>query len=296
MSSKYVDNALFIGRPTEHQAQLASCNSMVRSSTECPADIGPRDSRELVKEEIRDFVLTMLGAPVVKVELDIQNLNLAVNQALKYVEEYAPRDYFNYYVLDTVPGKSVYKMPPDVGAIRNVFYKTQPRNAFNAQDLGGAIPLEYFAGGGGLGGGGSGGLVNPVQPIWGQMGEWVLYKQYEQMYSNISSQIGGWEWVSDHKHIKLYPTPSGCDKAYVHYLQKCKDWQEVLISMQEGALAYAKIMLGRIRSKYTGSYGPSNSGLQLDGQALLQEGNEELKQWKEDLIGKFGDILAITMA
>jgi hypothetical protein len=65
--------------------------------------------------------------------------------------------------------------------------------------------------------------------------------------------------------------------------------------MQEGALAFAKIMLGRIRSKYQGTYGPSNSGVSLDGQMLLQEGAEELKQWKEELIYKWGDLLPISM-
>lgn len=288
----YNSNMIFIGRPTEKDIRGNSCNSCSGNSTECPPDIGPRPNRERVKEEIRDYVLNMLGAPQVQIELDQQNLDFAVNQSMKYVEEFAPRDFFSYYVIDSVPGKSVYKMPPDIGAIRNVYYKTQPRQAFNANDLGGAIPLSYFTGGNysGL----SGGFIDPTQPVWGNMGEWVAYKSYEQMYSQLSGQIGGWEWVNDHQHIKIYPTPCGCDRIIIHYLQKCKDWQEVLISMQEGALAYAKQILGRIRSKYEGSYGPANSGLRLDGTTLLQEANEELRQWKEDLINKWGDLFYIT--
>jgi hypothetical protein len=289
-------NMMYIGRPTEQDFARASCNAGNPNSLDCPDDIGPRPNRERVKEEVRDYVLLMLGAPVIKIELDIQQLNKAVDQAMKYVEEFAPRDFFNYYNFVTEPGKSVYKLPPDIGVVRNVFYKKQARMSFNAQDLGGSIPLEYFAGSSGMGTGlGGGGMINPVSPMWGAMGEWVLYKQYEQMFSRTSSQIGGWEWVNDHRHIKLYPVPCGCEKVIVHYLQKCKDWQEVLISMQEGALAYAKVMLGRIRSKYQGTYGPSNSGLQLDGQQLVQEGQEELKEWKDDLINKWGDILPITM-
>jgi hypothetical protein len=39
----------------------------------------------------------------------------------------------------------------------------------------------------------------------------------------------------------------------------------------------------------------SGGGMQLDGQQILQEGLEEYKQWKEDLIYKFSAPLSITM-
>jgi hypothetical protein len=60
--------------------------------------------------------------------------------------------------------------------------------------------------------------------------------------------------------------------------------------MQEGALAFTKIILGRIRSKISNPPGP-NGGVQLDGQAILQEGLQEKKEWEEKLLNKFGDIL-----
>jgi hypothetical protein len=126
------------------------------------------------------------------------------------------------------------------------------------------------------------------------MGEWVLYKQYEQMYSRISSNLGGWEWVSGFRHIKLYPVPFRPTKVIVHYLQKQKDWNEITDAMIVGAVCWAKIMLGRIRGKYQQIPGPGGGG-QLDGQQLLQEGQEELKQWREDLITRWGDLLPITL-
>ena len=235
----------------------------------------------------------MLGAPAITIELDQQQLDLAVDQALKIFEDYAPREYFDYYVFHAIPGKSVYELPPDVGLVRNVFYKETGEFAFQATDLQGAIPIEYFYPGGSYASI-QGGLIDPIQPIWGRMGEWVLYKQYEQMYSRISSNLGGWEWVGGFRHIKLYPTPFRPHKVIVHYLQKMKDWGEVTEAMQMGALAYAKIMLGRIRSRYPNIAGPNNSGGN-DGQQLLQEGQEDFKQWREDLIGRWGDVLPITL-
>jgi hypothetical protein len=218
---------------------------------------------------------------------------LAVDESLKIFEDYAPREHFQYYVFPTTAGKSVYDLPAEVGMVRNVFYKEQGTFAFQASDLDGAIPIEYFYPGGAYSSI-QGGLIDPIQPIWGRMGEWVLYKQYEQMYSRVASNLGGWEWLGGLGSIKLYPTPGATQRVIVHYLQKHKDWGEVTQAMQEGALAFSKIMLGRIRSKYANPPGPGG-GLQLDGQQLLQEGMDDKTQWEEKLINKWGDILPITM-
>lgn len=290
-------NTLVIGRPSKDSVSTAQCNSTC--SDLGPVDplnkskLGPRPNREKVRQQIREYILHMLGAPAIKLELDEQNIDFCVDQALKIVEDYAPREFFSYYVFIATPGKSVYEMPPDVGIVRNVFYKKSATFAFQASDLDGAIPVEYFYPGGAYASI-QGGLIDPIQPIWGRMGEWVLYKQYEQMYSRASSNVGGWEWVGGLKHIKLYPVPYVPQKVIVHYLQKNKDWAEVSQAMQEGALTYAKEILGRIRSKFGNPPGPGG-GIQLDGQALLQEAREDREKWFENLINKFSDILPITL-
>lgn len=298
-------NTLFVGRPSQQQydqqcgtggtkSATGSCGTTACNSPVAPHDrkLSPRKYREKVREDIKDYVLLMLGAPVVKVELDQQNLDLAVDQSMKIFEDYAGREYFDYYTFFTSPGKSVYRMPDDVGMIRNVFYKETGQMGFQASDLGGAIPLEYFYPGGGEGA--MGGMLNPIQPIWGRAGEWVLYKQYEQMFSRTSSNLGGWEWVSDPGYVKLYPVPCRAQKVIVHYLQKCKDWKEVNQAMQEGALAHAMIMLGHIRGKYAQPPGPGG-GMALDGEYMKTKGWEMKEKWQEELIYKFGDILPITL-
>lgn len=283
-------NVLAIARPTK-DAMGMPCSTNYNLGPVDPLDknkLSPRRNRDKVREQIRDYVLLMLGAPVITLELDDQQMDLCIDQTLKILEMYAGREYYDYYVFNTVPGQSIYRMPPDVGYIRNVFYKKFPQFAFQSSDLNGAIPVEYFYPGGAYSSI-QGGLIDPIQPVWGRMGEWVLYKQYEMMYSRVSSNIGGWEWVSGFKNVKIYPIPYRVQAVIVHYMQKLRDWDEVTQAMQEGALAHAKIILGRIRSKYSSPPGPGG-GMQLDGQQLLQEGLEEYKQWKEDLIYKFGDV------
>jgi hypothetical protein len=290
-------NTLVIGRPTQDALASACCQSSCSDLGHVDplnkSQLGPRKNREKVRMQIRDYILHMLGAPVLQIELDEQNIDFCIDQALKIVEDYAPREYFNYYVFITTPGKSVYELPPEVGLVRNVHWKKAGQFAFQASDLDGAIPVEYFYPGGSYASI-QGGLIDPIQPIWGRAGEWVLYKNYEQMYSRVSSNIGGWEFVNDTHHIKIYPTPGGGQKVMVQYLQRMKDWDEVTQSMQEGALIYAKMILGRIRGKYKNPPGP-NSGIQLDGDTLLQEAREDMKEWRNDLIWRFGEPLIITL-
>jgi len=290
-------NTLAIGRPS--QDNISNLNCLSCSSDIGHADpldknqLGPRKKREKVREQLRDYILHMLGAPVISIELDEQNIDFCIDQSLMIIEHYAPRDFFQYYTFFTNPGVSVYKLPPEIGYVRNVFYKEQGTFAFQASDLDGAIPVEYFYPGGAYASI-QGGLIDPVQPIWGRMGEWVLYKQYEQMYSRVSSNLGGWEWLGGYEHIKVYPVPYRTQRVIVEYIQKNKDWDRVSQAMQEGALTYAKEILGRIRGKYKNPPGP-NGGVQLDGDQLLQEAREDRKQWMEDLIYKFGDFPPITM-
>jgi hypothetical protein len=307
MSSCCGTNTLAIGRPSQQKFDQLCASSTKTSAGGCggtPAcgnfhqahdrKIGPRKFREKVREDIKDYVLAMLGAPTVIVELDRQGLDIAVDQALMIFEEYAGAEYFEYFTFPTLPGKSVYKLPDDVGVVKNVFYKQDANFSFTAHDLGGAIPIEYFYPGGAYGSI-QGGLIDPTQPIWGRMGEWVLYKGYETMFARTSSQIGGWEWVSDTNHIKLYPTPCRNHKVIVHYLQKCKDWKQVNQAMGEGALAHAMIMLGHIRGKFASPPGPGG-GMQLDGDYMRTKGWELKQKWQEELLTRFSTYqLPITM-
>lgn len=287
-----ISNTLNIARPTK--ASAAACKSGCSTGiSNCPETGLIRRNRDKIVQKIEDYVLLMLGAPRVKIELDEQNLDLAVAQSLQIFEDYAPREFFQYMIIRATPGKSVYEMPPEVGFVRNVFYKQTANFAFQASDLDGAIPIEYFYPGGAYSSI-QGGLIDPIQPIWGRMGEWTLYKQYEHMYSRISSNIGGWEWVGDTRTIKVYPTPFKSQAIIIHYLQKCKDWNQVHQVMQEGALCHAMIMLGNIRGKYTGPLGPSQ--VQLDGEYMRTKGYELKDQWQEELISRYSDLLPITMA
>ena len=295
MSANYsTTNTLYLKKPTRDAVNCGTNNYNLGVSD--PLDISKltsRPNRGKIRGQLKDYILLMLGAPVVQIELDEQQLDAAVDIALQFLEEWAPREYFRSYVFNTIPGQSIYEMPADVGYIRNEFYKETGTFSFQSSDLGGAIPVEYFYPGGAYASI-QGGMIDPVQPIWGRAGEWSLYKGYEQMYSRLASNIGGWEFYGGYQNVKIYPIPYSVHRVVVHYIQKNMDWPRVQSVMQEGALAFAKIMLGRIRSKIKNPPGPGG-GIQLDGETLLQEGIQEKKDWEERLITRYGDLLPLTL-
>lgn len=256
--------------------------------------LSPRRNRGKVIEEIKDYVLSQLGAPVIDVELDEQQLDIAINKTLKMMEYYCPRDFFKYYTFATTPGKSIYAMPPDVGYVRTVSYKTMPDNQFLASDLTGSIPIEYFFPGGAYSTI-QGGMIDPIQPIWGNAGSWALYSGYTRLFNRLSSGIGGWEFIGGYGHIKLYPIPLRTSYVSVHYVQKCMDWEDSMFLMFDGALALSQMALGMIRKKYQGSFGPSG-GFSLDGESLYQTGKEGYEKFKENLLTHWADMPPITMA
>src|SRR6185436_6477496 len=122
MTSSF-NNMLLLKRPTRADATRATCGGCGVLGPTDPLNIGqlsPRKNREKVRDQIKHYVLAMLGAPTIKLELDEQQLDLAVDEALMIFEDYAPTEYFQYYTFATTPGQSVYELPPDVGLVREI--------------------------------------------------------------------------------------------------------------------------------------------------------------------------------
>lgn len=287
MSCGSYHNTMSVGKPCGGGMSGGSCNSNTTLSAQDPLDahlLGARPNRAKVRDQIREYILHMLGAPAMELELDEQNIDFCVDQALMIFEDYAPPEYFTYYSFDTIPGKSVYKLRPDVGHVLQVYYNEHPRPGIYANEIGGSLPIEFMYPGTSMAGGFGG--FQPNFPMWGDAGTFAAYTAYGSMFTKLASAIGSWEWVDDYHTIKLYPTPFRSINVSVHYLQKNKDWPRVTQAMQEGALSYAKEILGRIRSKYSTIPGPGG-GLQLDGATLLAEAQRDREKWFHDLIWKF---------
>lgn len=97
------------------------------------------------------------------------------------------------------------------------------------------------------------------------------------------------QWKHDRENEVVYcthrdPRPTQVTITYVPDFQdvseiKSTRWQNYIVRM---SLAYMKVALGRVRSKYT----VEGSNVTLDGDVLLQEGNAEIEAIRTELEGK----------
>ena len=112
---------------------------------------------------------------------------------------------------------------------------------------------------------------------------YLSYNTLLQMRNTTSTDLSFREDKSENKlYINTcYDAPTNITIEYIPIYENVEDlsdpyWEDTLRKL---ATAYVKIALGRIRSKYT----QSNALWGLDGEQLLTEGNEELKELKEQL-------------
>jgi hypothetical protein len=256
--------------------------------------LSSRPNREAIREEIADFVLLSLGAPRVKVELDRQQLTLCVDEALKRFENNASKSDFDNYYFQTVGGEGRYRLPCDVGIIRRVDFRPGRQCAGGGLGIGVpdglSIPFagSFYHPGGSYGSGvGRYGSHSIGGYFHGNIGEWVLVQSYQELFTRISSGEPSWE-IAAGNTIIIYPTPrNGNTTVVVNYLQRMRNWPEVNSWMKDYALAHAKEILGRIRSKYDRYVSPGG-GVSLDGQALLAEAQQEKEKLSESLKYNYG--------
>lgn len=123
---------------------------------------------------------------------------------------------------------------------------------------------------------------------------YLAYNTLLQMKSTLSTELNFREILHDRgrdpknptdKHLlyinSSYDTPTAITIEYVPAYDSVEQvtsdyWVDILKRL---AVAHVKVALGRIRSKYT----QNNALWSLDGETMLQEGNEELKELRETL-------------
>lgn len=223
---------------------------------------------EEIIEEIR---LTLTGG-IVDLEVDDKTLEKVINKALREINRYCIESR-----LVTIPfSKCIDMSEYNVRYIANVFRAIPLGDSTSTTELG----------------------ISTVDPM---MAQWMLYSNGYSMY-NFNDWILNYEayvtlnrisntnstdlaFIYDKDEQKLYinttDTPVNITIRYVPYFNKPEElktdyWIDLLVRL---SIAYTKIIIGRIRSKYT----QNNALWTLDGETMLSEGNEELSNLQEIL-------------
>ncbi len=227
--------------------------------------------------EIINFIRRKLGHPAVMVELleehYVEAITEAINKWALLCGDSTNRIVKEWY-LEINPGHTQYAIEdPDFDFVLDFATKTQ--NVLGVAGADGWLLYWNSAE--------NRGFFRDIADFYIQYGFMDMAKRTigaEKSYEIITTPNG--------KKIHIYPSPTTKEWAYIRYAVKpninnISEWTQWI---KDYALAVAKEILGRIRSKYADGYPVAmNSGgglVRLDGERLLEESTRDIALLKEE--------------
>lgn len=273
--------------------------------------------------ELREYIRRRLGAPIVKVELTDDQIDDAFNTAVdKFLYYNRPKE--EYYYFTTQAGVNSYG-PPDLGKYKKAVdtFSDLPLSGNSDQDIRWVIdehkayqwqqstmdweqyiepanvPLDVLATAREV-------VYQPVQDIVAQLAQassdfflayyfqrstgffisdlWIAMSAKES-FDYVYGIHPTWEVLNN--RLYLYPKPQYPISVGVKYMLIPSEEELTTHEwVRKGTLARSKQTLGRVRSKYSSIPGPAGEGIALDGQQLLQEGQQEWEWLLSDIMNR----------
>jgi hypothetical protein len=242
--------------------------------------IGPQDMPKVLKvasEDLKAYVLAKLGHPNVLVELNDAAFEIVLRTTGDFAAGYFPLEQ-KMATFRTTPLQTEYPLPEDAWWVEDVAWDpaiSRIDNIFGAESF-------LFN-------------IGNISGIQNLLTDYTLLQQYRKFSQRILSNEGGWEVRGDNK-IRLYPTPKGSFGVVVLYLPRIYGWRspqsrEVAMRFM---LAESKIIIGEARRKFSAIPSPDGGQINLNGDTLVKEGNEEKKEALTDAIN-LGEPLPMMM-
>ena len=222
-------------------------------------------------QAIKDEVLLKLTGHVVSIELSDTTLTQVINSALREIQRY-----IDTFKMITIPFKecvdlSEYKVSSVIGVRRTEGYVANSSEGSNAMDPMYASQWMLLSG------------VGNIGQISNYASNVAAWNSMLQIRNTLSTDLAFYYNKSEEK---LYVNvSSGLPKTItVIYIPRINDvseitsdyWQDVLVKLSVGI---AKVTVGRIRTKFK----QSNALWSLDGDQILEEGNNELTALRQEL-------------
>lgn len=214
--------------------------------------------------EYKDEILLNLGAPIVEVEIEdlVQRIIVASFREV--------RRYINISKVITIPYAETIDLTPY--KVQSVQYIARDRSNGTDSNL-----VDAFY------------LATTQMNTAGSISDYTRYLTIQQLKDTISQDL-------DFTHIgnTLYvnatsPKPSSISIVYTPIFDSVEEitdeyWVDILMKL---SLANSKVILGRIRGKYSNNTALYN----LDGDTLISEGTQELSELRQFLSDNHDTIL-----
>lgn len=233
------------------------------------------------REQIKNYILSKLGYPLITVEITDEQLDIVINEAVEEFTKYVTQEKkWLGYDLSTYNETSGFILPSNVTSI----FALEENNV-----LGGTQ-------------GGINTLFSVQNAMWSQGffptfirgddgGAWVTYELAMQYIDLVKRMTGGgfqFEYYDRTKQLLLYPNPKklgqtgwvcfGCNTLRDDDYQYGESW------VKRYSLALAKQIIGEIRIKYGST--PLLAGGSIDT-SMKDEGRSEQERYLEELMSTY---------
>lgn len=234
---------------------------------------------ESTRQQIVEYVKTMLGDGMVDVELEPKHYNIAIDRALaKFRQRSQASTEESYAFMTLETDVNEYILPSEVMEVRQIF-----RRSIGSR----------------TGGGDGGTIFEPFNLAYtntyllsaSNMGGLATYFAFASYQKQVGKMFGSeidFLWNATTKKITILQRPRGAEEILLwlyNYRPDFNLFQDPYagIWLKDYSLATCKIMLGEAREKFQTIASPQG-GTSLNGAALKAEGKAELEQLELDLI------------
>ena len=223
-------------------------------------------------KSIQDFILARLGFPVVRVELTEFQITTAVDEAVSKLDYHAP-DWCNQFcTFSTSAGVALYELPQVV--MNNLKQAVYSKSLLSLAASNGTLEFDFF--------------IKYFQDNFlardFSVGDYYITISHLEMMRKILGNDGTFNVING-RYLNIAPTPHMPQEVLVEFkaLDSTTLHPYFISWLQKYALAISKVILGQIRGKYQTLPSPGG-GAQMNGDSLIQQGNEEQAKLVEDLM------------
>ena len=234
---------------------------------------------EISKQQVIEYIKTMLGEGMVDVELDPIHYNTAIGRALaKFRQRSQASTEESYGFMTLHQDQNEYILAPEVMQVRQVF-----RRSIGSRS----------------GGGDGGTIFEPFNLAYtntyllsssnmGGLATYFAFASYQKLVGKMFGSEIDFIWNATSKKITILQRPRGEEEILLWLYNHRPDFAILNdpyagIWIKDYALANCKVMLGEAREKFQTIASPQG-GTSLNGTALKAEGKAEMEQLELDLV------------
>lgn len=236
------------------------------------------DSLQTQRSYLKEKIVTMLGGGKVRIELSDTQLETAVELAVENYRQRSSNAMEEAWLhLELQPEQATYTLPNEVQLVRKIFRRGHGQmgqtTGANLDPFSLAYANSYMmttakGGGGGL-------LTYELQHQFQETIGKMFGREINFGFNSVTRKLTLHRDVRGHENILIWAYHMRPEENLLLDF-KCAPW------VRDWAISEAKIMLGRIRGKISAIPGP-NGPINLNGDALIQEGKQDQERLIEDL-------------